>query len=77
MTCFFPYGVVDRWLTIYPKKHASSPDSGMVSFPNGFTRKMKTGELAYYWEDTGAKHAWELYRKQRVSPDTGSGVYGL
>ena len=65
MTRHFPYGAVDRWLTIYPGGSSSSPKSGMCRFSNGLTTAMTAGELNYFWDFAGAKHAWESYRNQR------------
>lgn len=67
MTRHFPYGAVDRWLTIFPTNDISSPENGTVRFANGITREMTRGELSYFWEFAGAKEAYELYRKQKRS----------
>ncbi|MFP4417512.1 MAG: hypothetical protein ACLFSB_09595 [Chitinispirillaceae bacterium] len=63
----FPYGTVDRLLTIYPgnANGTSVPEDGKVRYPNGFSREMKKGELTYFWEVAGAKQALEMYMKDK------------
>jgi hypothetical protein len=63
MTRHYTYGVVDRWLTIVPGYDSSSHRSGTVRYPNGQTREMTAGELAYFWDFAGAKYAFETHRK--------------
>lgn len=64
LTSFFPYGAVDRKITLVLGNTNSTPSSGFAIYPMDFRRDLKDGEINYFWEYAGAKEAVARYHHQ-------------
>ena len=62
LSCNWQYGVVDKVLTFVLREGALTPASGTNRYPNQHVRPMSPGEIKYYWEYGGARHAVEKHK---------------